>query len=160
MLAIRGFLHLLRGCSVSLFTDNTMALSYLRKEGGTRSSTLNAVAQAILRLCEDNGVRLLPQFVTGRLNVLADSLSRGSQVLGSEWILCLPGAVSLLASHSRPLRHVTQPPAPDLLFSDGRLPSDGNRRDAPVLGSSPGVRVSAVRFHSEGLHQGSPIPQP
>ena len=84
LLAIRGFLHLLRGHSESLFTNNTTALSYLRKEGGTRSSTLSVVDQAILRLCEDNDVRLLPQFVPGCLNVLADSLSRGSQVLGSE----------------------------------------------------------------------------
>ena len=86
-LAIRGFLHLLRGKSVSLFTDNTSALSYLCKEGGTRSSTLNSVAQAILRLCESYDVCLLPQFVPGHLNVLADSLSRGGQILGSEWTL-------------------------------------------------------------------------
>ena len=53
-----------------------------------RSSTLNAVAQAILCLCKVNAVRLLPQFVPGKLNVLVDSLSRGSQVLGSDWTLC------------------------------------------------------------------------
>ena len=52
---------------------------------GTHSSTLNSVAQAILRFCEDNQIRLVPQFVPGHLNVLADSLSRRSQVLGSEW---------------------------------------------------------------------------
>ena len=88
LLAIQDFLHLLRDQSVSLFTDNTTALAYLRKEGGMWSSSLNAVAQAILRLCEVNAVRLLPQFVPGQLNVLADSLSWGSQVLGSEWTLC------------------------------------------------------------------------
>ena len=43
------------------------------------------MAQGILRLCEANAVRLLPQFVPGKLSVLADSLS---QVLGSEWTLC------------------------------------------------------------------------
>ena len=94
-LAIHGFLHVLRGRSVSLFTDNTTALSYLRKEGGTCSLTLNSVAQAIHRLCEDNGVRLLPQFVLRRLNVLADSLSSGSQVLGSKWTLCMDVCVEL-----------------------------------------------------------------
>ena len=86
-LSIRGFLPLLCGQTVSLFTDNTSALSYLRKEGGTRSSTLNEVAQAILRLCESSGLRLLPQFVPGCLNVLADTLSCRGQVLGSEWTL-------------------------------------------------------------------------
>ena len=74
-LAVRGFLHLLCNRTVSLFTDNTTALSYLRKEGGTRSSILKSMAQAVLRLCEANRVHLLPQFVPGHLNVLADTLS-------------------------------------------------------------------------------------
>ena len=86
--ALPGFLHLLRGQSVSLFTDNTSALTYLRKQGGTRSATLNSVAQSILHLCEANDVHLLPQFVPRKLNVIADSLSRDSQVLGSEWTIC------------------------------------------------------------------------
>ena len=85
---VQGFLPVVRGRSVSLFADNTTALSYLRKQGGTHSSTRNSVAQSILRLCEDHQVRLVPQFIPGRLNVLADSLSRRSQVLGSEWTLC------------------------------------------------------------------------
>ena len=87
-LALHGFQHLLRHSSVALFLDNTTALAYLRKEGGTRSSTLNTVAQEILRFCEVHSIRLLPQFILGRLNVLADALSRSSQVLGSEWTFC------------------------------------------------------------------------
>ena len=55
---------------------------------GTRSAKLNSVAQTILQLCEANDVLLLPQFVPGKLNVLADSLSCDSQALGSEWTLC------------------------------------------------------------------------
>ena len=42
----------------------------------------------MLRLCEDNQVRLIPQFIPSCMNVLADSLSRRPQVLGSEWALC------------------------------------------------------------------------
>ena len=41
---VQGFLPVLRGRSVSLFADNTTALSYLRKQGGTHSATLNSVA--------------------------------------------------------------------------------------------------------------------
>ena len=94
-LANRGYLHLIRGRSMSLFTYNTTALSYLCKEGGTRSSTLNSVAQEILRLCESNGVRLLQQFVPGHLGVLADSLSRSAQILSSEWTLCMDVCLEL-----------------------------------------------------------------
>ena len=74
----------LRGRVVALYSDNSTTLAYLRKQGGTRLSTLNAVAQELLRLCEAHSIRLLPQFIPGHLNVLADSLSRRSQVLGSE----------------------------------------------------------------------------
>ena len=72
---------------MAVYSDNSTALAYLRKQGGTRSSSL--------RLCESHSVRLLPQFIPDQLNVLADSLSRRSQVLGSEWTLC-PQAVSEL----------------------------------------------------------------
>ena len=41
------------------------------------SPALNAVAQRIL----------MPEFVLGRNNVVADALSRPNQVLGSEWML-------------------------------------------------------------------------
>ena len=78
LFAIRGFLPSLCGPVVAVFSDNTTALAYLKKQGGTRSSTLNAVAQTVLRLCESSHVQLLPQFIPGRLNVLADSLSRRS----------------------------------------------------------------------------------
>ena len=93
--AIQGFLPHLRGLCVAVYSDNSTALAYLRKQGGTRSSSLNAVAQELLRLCESQSVRLLPQFIPGHLNVLADALSHRSQVLGSEWTLC-PQVVSEL----------------------------------------------------------------
>ena len=87
LFAVQGFLPHLRGQTVAVYSDNSTALAYLRKQGGTRSSSLNAVAQELLRLCESQSVHLLPQFIPGHLNVLADSLSRRSQVLGSEWTL-------------------------------------------------------------------------
>ena len=93
---VQGFLPLLRDQSVSLFADNTTALAYLRNQGGTHSSLLNSVAQAILRLCEVHGIRLVPQFIPGHLNVLANSLSRRSPVLGSEWTLCFPAFCDLI----------------------------------------------------------------
>ena len=82
--AVQGFLPSLRGRLVAVYSDNSTALAYLREQGGTRSSTLNAVAQELLRLCEFHSIRLLPQFIPGHLKVLADSLRRRSQVLGSE----------------------------------------------------------------------------
>ena len=96
LFAVQGFLPHLRGQTVAVYSDNSTALAYLRKQGGTRSSSLNAVAQELLRLCESQLVHLLPQFIPGHLNVLADSLNCCSQVLGSEWMLCPQAFAELL----------------------------------------------------------------
>ena len=85
---VRGYLPSLRGRVVTVFSDNTTALAYLKKQGGTRSATLNTVAQPVLHLCEAAQIQLLPQFILGQLNVLANSLSCKGQVIGSEWTLC------------------------------------------------------------------------
>ncbi|XP_045101307.1 uncharacterized protein LOC123498206 [Portunus trituberculatus] len=89
--AIRlGLLHFkdhVRGQTVAVFSDNATALSYLAKEGGTRSGSLNAEAQAILQWAEDHAVRILTQFVKGSANVLADCLSRQDQIISTEWTL-------------------------------------------------------------------------
>ena len=81
------FLPSLQGLAVSVFCDNSTAVSYLRKEGGTRSPFLNSLAQEILRWTESHSIRLLPQFIPGSLNVLADSLSRPHQLPHTEWSL-------------------------------------------------------------------------
>ena len=60
LLALRGFLPSLRSPVVAVFSDNTTALAYLKKQGGTRSSTLNTVAQSILWFCEESHIQLLP----------------------------------------------------------------------------------------------------
>ena len=93
---VQGFLPILRLRSVSLFADNTTALTYLRNQGGTHSSLLSSVAQAILRLCEAHWIRLVPQFIPGRMNILADSRSRQPQALGSERTLCFSAFRDLL----------------------------------------------------------------
>ena len=83
LLAIReGLLHFqssLVGRNVSVFCDNSIAVSYLRKEGGTRSPFLNSLTQGILHWAESLSIRLLwgkRRIERGSLNVLADSLSR------------------------------------------------------------------------------------
>ena len=84
---LRALEHLLVGLSVALFCDNTTTVAYLRRLGGTFSSTLNDTAREILLWAETNRVRLLPQFIMGSTNVTADILSRPNQVIGSEWTL-------------------------------------------------------------------------
>ena len=86
-LGLLQFQSSLRGRTVAVFCDNTTAVAYLRKEGGTRSPLLNALAQAILRWSESLSIRLAPQFLPGSNNVLADALSHPHQLPHSEWSL-------------------------------------------------------------------------
>ena len=102
--ALQHFLPLVRSSSVAVFSDNTTALAYLKNQGGTRSAVLNRTAQDLLRWSELHSVKLLPQFIMGRNNVLADSLLRPNQILGSEWTLKMsvfqrwPVAIDLFAT--------------------------------------------------------------
>ena len=84
---LKAFEHLLVRLSVALFCDNTTTVAYLRRSGGTFSSTLNTTAREILLWAESHRVRLLPQFIMGSSNVTADALSRPNQVIRSEWTL-------------------------------------------------------------------------
>ena len=77
----------LQGASVALMSDNTTALSYIRKGGGTWSRQLNQEAQLTLQWAEQHQVQLSTQFVRGKSNVVADCLSRRNQVISTEWTL-------------------------------------------------------------------------
>ena len=85
--ALKWFAPLLAGSSLAVFTDNSTAVSYLRNQGGTRSSFRNSIAQRILRWAEHLSVVISSQFMMGKHNVLVDALSRPNQILGSEWTL-------------------------------------------------------------------------
>ena len=88
-LGLHQFQSSLQGRTVAVFCDNTTAVAYLRKEGGTRSPLLNTLAQEILRWTESLSIRLAPQFLPGSNNVLAGALSRPHQLPHSEWSLNL-----------------------------------------------------------------------
>ena len=75
------------GWGAAVLMDNMTALSYLRKQGGTSSLSLFLESRRVLELAELLSCRLLPAFVPGDLNVIADRLSRQGQPLTKEWTL-------------------------------------------------------------------------
>ena len=85
--SLRYFRKLVRNKVVAVWIDNTTALSYLRKQGDTMSSSLFREARKILLWTEENGVTLKPCFVPGERNVTADRLSSRHQILTNEWSL-------------------------------------------------------------------------
>ena len=86
-LSLFHFMKNVQGKTVAVFSDNTTALSYIIKEGGTRSTSLNAEAQLILEWAETHSVKILTHSIKGSSNVVADCLSRQHQLISTEWTL-------------------------------------------------------------------------
>ena len=86
----RAMLHWMRklmGLTVLVASDNSTVVSYINKQGGTRSIQLCRRTKRLLLMCQANLIVLRARHIPGRLNVLADILSRPSQTSGTEWSL-------------------------------------------------------------------------
>ena len=84
-MAVQGFVQHLRRRVVRLMCDNATAVSYIKKEGGTRSFRLTRLTIRLLKWCDVKRIVLIPVHLPGVRNVQADSLSRVGQVLATEW---------------------------------------------------------------------------
>ena len=96
-LALKEFQDLCLGKIVLVATDNTTVVSYINKEGGMRSGPLCALLWRILTWCTKKQVTLKARHIPGRLNVVADKLSRLGQTIQMEWSL-LPEVFQTLCS--------------------------------------------------------------
>ena len=85
--SVRYFLPSLTGKVVSLLTDNSTVVSYIRKEGGTHSDRLCRLTWELLQFCRMHSITLVPRHIPGKRNVLADSLSRTGKLQSTEWTL-------------------------------------------------------------------------
>ena len=87
---------------VALMSDNTSAVAYLRNQGGTKSLAMNDLATDICLWSEKRGMTLVPRYLPGHLNVLADHLSRRGQILKTEWSLNQTVADRIFRAWGRP----------------------------------------------------------
>ena len=87
LLALKGFTEACTGKVVLIATDNTTVVSYINKQGGLRSGSLCALLWRIMAWCSRHRVVLRARHIPGRLNVVADKLSRMGQVIQTEWSL-------------------------------------------------------------------------
>ena len=55
--------------------------------GGSHSPTLSREAESLLLLCQSNNIALKARHVAGKINILADFLSRPGMILQTEWTL-------------------------------------------------------------------------
>jgi hypothetical protein len=116
--AIELWGNLWEGSHVLFLMDNRTAVSYISKQGGTRSSCLNAIAESIFRLATGCRLTVSENYLPGEMNVVADLLSRAGEVLKNEWCLG-PQAFQWLCS-----RNPFAPPTVDLFANshNHRLP--------------------------------------
>ena len=87
LLALKSFEKQCRGQIVLIATDNTTVVSYINKEGGMKSGSLCALLWRLLAWCHPRKIILRARHIPGRLNVIADNLSRHNQVIQTEWCL-------------------------------------------------------------------------
>ena len=137
-LALVEFQDLCTDKTVLIATDNTTVVSYINKEGGMRSGPLCALLWRILTWCTRRQVTIKARHIPGRLNVVADKLSRLGQIIQTEW--SPPRGFSdhmqqVAPASSRPLRHKIQQVAP-VRISSTRLPSYCSRCTQSTMGGS------------------------
>ena len=81
--SLRSFQDRLEGRTVCVHINNRTALAYLAREGGTKSVLLSRLACRIL-LSQRHRITLIPVYVSGIGNTIADALSRGKE---TQWHL-------------------------------------------------------------------------
>ncbi|KAK7096457.1 hypothetical protein V1264_005753 [Littorina saxatilis] len=102
-LGLLAFLPLVGGRHVRLHTDNTTVAAYINKQGGARSFSLSDRACEVLVWCHSHRVMISAEFLPGKLNALADALSRSSQVLHTEWTITHGALQRLWAQVEKPM---------------------------------------------------------
>ena len=78
---------MLQGHQVMIATDNSTVVSYINKQGGTRSPTLLCLTVALFLWLEARNIIVRARHIPGCLNVIADHLSRPNQPIPTEWSL-------------------------------------------------------------------------
>ena len=84
--ALQSFAGFESNCTIRLRLDNSTAVSYINRVGGTRSHALNELAIKIARWCESKNISLQAEHLPGVLNVIADRESR-RRIDWSDWRL-------------------------------------------------------------------------
>ena len=75
------------GSHVLVASDNSTVVAYVNKQGGTRSRPLWEETKSLFHLTTSLQISIRARHIAGRLNVIADQLSRDGQVLQTEWSL-------------------------------------------------------------------------
>ena len=84
-LALVHFQTLLVGLKVMICTDNSTVVAQINKQGGTLSWDLVQETLQIMEWAIENRITLKARHIPGKLNIMADNLSRPDKVMSTEW---------------------------------------------------------------------------
>lgn len=91
-----------RGQRLLIATDNSSVVAYINNQGGTRSMQMLDLASELFRLVQQLQVTIRARHIPGRLNRVADLLSRAGQIVNTEWTLSAGVATLLWSTWCRP----------------------------------------------------------
>jgi hypothetical protein len=72
---------------IQVVSDNASVVAAINNQGGARSWSLTQLVSVVLLWAQAKGFLLSARHLAGKLNVLADLLSRKSAVVPTEWTL-------------------------------------------------------------------------
>ena len=87
LIALTIFQFQCRNKSVLCMIDNSTAVAYVNRQGGTRSKPLMELMLEVGQVARSMNCTLKAKHIAGKANVLADLASRAEQVIPSEWKL-------------------------------------------------------------------------
>lgn len=86
-IGLKTYASKLKQCELLLRIDNTTAIAYINKMGGTRYPHLNNLARELWKWCEERRIWVYASYISSKENTIADLESRrpNSEI---EWELC------------------------------------------------------------------------
>ena len=163
-LALKEFRTLVCNKTVLIATDNTTVVAYINKEGGMKSGSLCALLWRILSWCTKQQVTLRARHIPGRLNVIADKLSRLGQTI--QTVVTSPRSIpscmhKVAPAKSGPVCHQVQQQTTSVCLTGARPPGLGSGCTQSLLGVPGPIRLPTGSHlgQSGGEAPGLPLQQ-
>ena len=86
LLGLQSFFKDKKDIEILIKSDNTTAISYINRMGGSKSSECEVMAKSIWNFCEENEIWIKATYIPGKENIEADFMSRNFTD-NTEWTL-------------------------------------------------------------------------
>ncbi|XP_072009885.1 uncharacterized protein [Engystomops pustulosus] len=151
--ALKSNTACLRDHHIHILSDNVTTVSYLRRQGGTRSPVLSSLAHTIFLWAEENTLSISTTHLKGTLKREADYLSR-KEIRPNEWCLNQEVFQHLTTIWGIPpnrlVRHKGQYKVPEILFSGGQRVQGLHGCVQPSLERKSSVCLSPYSLNRKG----------